>query len=64
MQNVPQDMKPKPKSTLHKLGANQKETAVKAVKHDANFKQSRDVREDRSQRQMKTSSPAGGRQGK
>ena len=52
-------MKAKPKSTTHKLGANQKETAVKAVKHDANFKQSRDVREDRSQRQMKTSGPGG-----
>ena len=52
-------MKSKPKSTTHKLGPNQKETAVKAVKHDANFKQSRDVREDRSQRQMKTSGPGG-----
>lgn len=52
-------MKAKPKSTTHKLGANQKEAAVKAVKHDANFKQSRDVREDRSQRQMKTSTPGG-----
>ena len=57
-------MKEKPKSTPHKLGANQKETAVKAVKHDANFKQSRDVREDRSQRQMKTSGPSGTRKGK
>ncbi len=47
-------MKEKPKAAPHKLGANQKEAAVKAVKHDANFKQSRDVREDRSQRQSKT----------
>lgn len=54
-------MKTKPAKTPHKLGANQKEPAVKAVKHDANFKQSRDVREDRSTRQMKTSGPAGTR---
>jgi hypothetical protein len=57
-------MKPKSKSTPHKLGANQKETAVKTVKHDANFKQSRDVREDRGQRQIKTAAPARGKQGK
>ena len=48
-----------PKKTPHKLGPNQKEAAIKAVKYDANFKQSRDVREDRSQRQMKTSGPPG-----
>ena len=47
-------MKSKPGSTPHKLGANQKEPAVKTVKHDPNFKQSRDVREDRGERQMKT----------
>lgn len=47
-------MKPKATSTPHKLGANQKEAAVKTVKHDANFKQSRDIREDRGTRQMKT----------
>ena len=52
-------MKAKPAKTPHKLGANQKEPAVKAVKHDANFKQSRDVREDRGTRQMKTSGPTG-----
>ena len=57
-------MKPKSTDTTHKLGANQKEIAVKAVKHDANFKQSRDVREDRSQRQMKTAAPTRGKQGK
>jgi hypothetical protein len=52
------DMKPKSTRTPHKLGANQKEVAVKTVKHDANFKQSRDVREDRGQRQMKTAGQA------
>ncbi len=57
-------MKSKVTPTPHKLGANQKEDAVKAVKHDPNFKQSRDVREDRSQRQMKTAAPARGKQGK
>ena len=57
-------MKPKPTSTPHKLGANQKEPAVKTVKHDANFKQSRDIREDRGTRQIKTSGPAGGQRGK
>ena len=54
MQNQPTDMKPKATNTPHKLGANQKEAAVKTVKHDANFKQSRDIREDRGTRQMKT----------
>jgi hypothetical protein len=49
-------MKPKPVSIPHKLGANQKEPAVKTVKRDANFKQSRDLREDRGERQMKTGS--------
>lgn len=47
-------MKPKTKRPPHKLGANQKEVAVKTVKHDANFKQSRDIREDRGTRQIKT----------
>ena len=57
-------MKQKSTSTPHKLGANQKETAVKAVTHDANFKQSRDVREDRGTRQMKTTSPVATSHGK
>ena len=57
-------MKPKSTNAPHKLGANQKEAAVKTVKHDANFKQSRDVREDRGQRQAKTSGRASGKQGK
>ena len=38
----------------HKLGANRKEIARKARKHDPNFAQSRDIREDRGERQMKT----------
>jgi hypothetical protein len=38
------DMKSKSTNTPHKLRANQKEAAVKTVKHDANFKQSRDMR--------------------
>ena len=40
----------------HKLGANQKEAAIKPQKRDANFKQSRDIREDRGERQIKTGS--------
>ena len=47
-------MKSKSTSITHKIGVNQKEPAVKAVKLDANFKQSRDIREDRATRQMKT----------
>ena len=54
-------MKAKPEKGAHKLGANQKETAVHPAKLDANFKQSRDVREDRGTRQMKTSGPPGPR---
>lgn len=50
-------MKTNAKKTPHKLGANQKETAVKAPKHDANFRQSRDIREDRGERQIKTGAP-------
>ncbi len=44
-----------PKKTAHKLGANPKETARKAKKRDPNFAQSRDIREDRGERQMKSS---------
>ncbi len=51
-------MKTKPTKTPHKLGVNLKEEAVKAVKHDNNFKQSRDIREDRSQRQAKNAAPS------
>jgi hypothetical protein len=50
-------MKAKPAKVPHKLGANPKEVAVKAQKHDPNFKQSRDVREDRGERQIKNSAP-------
>ena len=38
----------------HKLGANRKELARKPRQRDANFSQSRDIREDRGERQMKT----------
>jgi hypothetical protein len=44
----------KPRNPAHKLGANRKELARKSRKHDANFAQSRDIREDRGERQMKT----------
>lgn len=37
-----------------KLGANHSETTEKPRKHDNNFKQSRDLREDRGIRQIKT----------
>ena len=57
-------MKAKSTSTTHKLGANSKEAAVKTVKHDANFKQSRDIREDRGQRQNKTTRQGGAPRGK
>lgn len=53
-----------PAGISHKLGLNQKETAVKTVKLDANFKQSRDVREDRSQRQAKNAPPVPFKKGK
>jgi hypothetical protein len=38
-----------------KLGANHSETANKPRKQDNNFKQSKDLREDRGIRQLKTS---------
>lgn len=38
----------------HKFGANRNELAAIQRKHDPNFRQSRDVREDRGQRRMKT----------
>jgi hypothetical protein len=46
-------MKAKSGKITHKLGANQKEPAVKTRKRDPNFKQSRDVHEDRGERQIK-----------
>ena len=42
-----------PKKPAHKLGANRKEIARKPHPKDANFAQSRDIREDRGERQMK-----------
>jgi hypothetical protein len=42
------------KKIPHKLGANRKEVARKMRKHDPNFAQSRDISEDRGERQMKT----------
>jgi hypothetical protein len=57
-------MKSESTSRSHKLGANQKEAAVKTVKHDANFQQSRDIREDRGQRQIKTEGPSRSQHGK
>ncbi len=44
-----------PKATK-KLGPDRNEKAVKPIVHDDNFKQSRDIREDRGRRQMKTGS--------
>ena len=46
-------MKAKPEPVSYKLGANRTEPAAKPRKHDRNFKQSRDVREDRCERQIK-----------
>jgi hypothetical protein len=47
-------MKTAPPTISHKFGANRNELAVTPRKHDPNFRQSRDVREDRGQRRMKT----------
>jgi hypothetical protein len=41
-----------------KLGANHSETAKRPRKHDNNFKQSKDLREDRGIRQLKASPKA------
>ncbi len=38
----------------HKLGANRKEAARPRPQKDANFSQSRDIRDDRGERKMKT----------
>lgn len=43
------------KPVAHKLGANRHDPARKAKKRDANFAQSRDIREDRGERQIKNS---------
>jgi len=42
------------KTAVHKLGKNRTEIAKRARKLDKNFKQSRDVREDRGTRQTKS----------
>jgi len=42
-----------PERLFHKLGANQKELAQKRPKRDRNFAQSRDIWEDRSERQVR-----------
>jgi len=42
-----------PSKMSHKLGANRKEVAHKTRRLDANFAQSRDIREDRGERQIK-----------
>ncbi|MDR3406239.1 MAG: hypothetical protein P4L99_27395 [Chthoniobacter sp.] len=46
-------MKKKSEKTPHKLGADSRDPGVKAHPRDANFKQSRDVHEDRGERQIK-----------
>lgn len=43
-----------PKKTFRKLGADRNDVAKKPRKRDRNFAQSRDIREDRGERQMKT----------
>jgi hypothetical protein len=43
-----------PKKLSHKYGANRKEIARRFRKRDRNFSQSRDIREDRGERQIKT----------
>jgi hypothetical protein len=45
----------KGKKAVHKLGKNRNEIAKRARQVDNNFKQSRDVREDRGTRQTKSS---------
>jgi hypothetical protein len=50
-------VKPGEESVSFKLGANRHDAARKLRKRDPNFRQSRDVHEDRSMRQIK------GRQG-
>jgi hypothetical protein len=43
-----------PKKIFHKLGPNRNDVAKNPRKRDPNFAQSRDIREDRGERQMKT----------
>jgi hypothetical protein len=44
---------PAPKPEPHKLGANSHDPARPQKKRDANFSQTRDIREDRGERQIK-----------
>jgi hypothetical protein len=44
-----------PPPATHKLGANRNEIARKPRQRDPNFAQSRDIREDRGERQIKAS---------
>ena len=53
LQNTPPEKPEAPKQ--RKLGADHSETAARPRKHDNNFKQSKDLREDRGVRQIKTS---------
>jgi hypothetical protein len=47
-------MAKKSQAAPHKLGANRKEPARKRPQRARNFSQSRDIREDRGERQIKT----------
>lgn len=47
-------MKTNPAKLPRKLGDERNETAARPRPLDKNFKQSRDIREDRGERQMKT----------
>lgn len=49
-------MKNKPQRLPHKLAPHEKEAPVAPPTHDPNFKQSRDLREDRGERQIKLGS--------
>lgn len=44
-------------SKFHKLGANHREFAKRPRPRDANFAQSRDIHEDRGERQIKETRP-------
>jgi hypothetical protein len=57
-------MKTPAKKTSKKLGPDRNETANKAILTDKNFKQSRDIHEDRGRRQMKTGSAPRSTRGK
>jgi len=55
---TPATTEAKAKPLPRKLGANHSETASRPRKHDNNFKQSKDLREDRGVRQLKASPKA------